>query len=89
MERPAAIRLLSDLQRAQNAFYAGGSDTELRAILSPEIVWAVPGRNAIAGLYTGLDAVLAYFTHRRDIANQTSRCAAGTCWSATGRKLRR
>ena len=51
MERSAAMRLLAGLHKAQNAFYAGGDDTELRKILSPDIEWTVPGRNAIAGLY--------------------------------------
>ncbi len=34
MEHSVARRLLADLQQAQNAFYAGGGDAELRAILS-------------------------------------------------------
>ena len=51
MERSAAMRLLAGLHKAQNAFYAGRDDTELRKIHSPDIEWTVPGRNAIAGLY--------------------------------------
>lgn len=71
MERSEALRLLAELHKAQNAFYAGGDDTMLRKILSPEVEWSVPGKNAIAGLYRGLDEVLGYFAHRRDIADQT------------------
>lgn len=71
MERSAALRLLAELHKAQNTFYAGGDDTMLRKILSPEVEWSVPGKNAIAGLYRGLDEVLGYFAHRRDIAGQT------------------
>jgi hypothetical protein len=67
MERSAALRLLADLHTAQNAFYAGGDDAELRLLLSPD----VPGRNAIAGVYRGPAEVLSYFARRRDIANRT------------------
>lgn len=73
MERSVALRLLADLHRAQNAFYAGEDDAELRAILSPEVVWTVPGANAIAGLYRGYDEVVRYFSRRRNIANRTFR----------------
>jgi uncharacterized protein len=71
MERSAALRLLADLHTAQNAFYAGGDDTELRLLLSPEVVWTVPGRNAIAGVHRGPLEVLLYFARRRDIASRT------------------
>jgi ketosteroid isomerase-like protein len=71
MERSAALKLLANLHTAQNAFYAGGDDAQLRLLLSPGVVWAVPGRNAIAGVYRGPVEVLAYFARRRDIANRT------------------
>jgi ketosteroid isomerase-like protein len=73
MERSAALRLLAALHTAQNAFYAGGDDAELRALLSPEVVWTVPGRNAIAGVYREPVEVLGYFARRRDIASRTFR----------------
>ena len=71
MERAAAVLLIADLHAAQNAFYAGGDDSELRKLLSPEIEWTVPGRNAIAGRYRGPSEVLRYFARRRDLVNQT------------------
>jgi SnoaL-like domain len=37
----------------------------------------VPGRNAIAGDYRGIDAVLAYFARRRALADRTFRMHPG------------
>jgi uncharacterized protein len=71
MERAAAVRLIAELHAAQNAFYAGGDDSELRKLLSPDIEWTIPGRNAIAGRYRGPAEVLGYFARRRDLVNQT------------------
>jgi len=71
MERSTALRLLANLHGAQNAFYAGGDDAELQGLLSREVVWTVPGRNAIAGVYRGPVEVLGYFARRRDLAGRT------------------
>ena len=73
MDRAHAIALLDALQAAQNEFYAGGSDTELRRLLAPDIVWTVPGSSPIAGTYRGIDEVFAYFARRRDLASGTFR----------------
>jgi hypothetical protein len=77
MERAVAADRLRRLHAAQGAFYAGGPADELRALLTPEIVWHVPGRNAIAGVYEGIDAVLDYFARRRDLADRTFRMHPG------------
>ncbi len=71
MNRDAAIELLDRLHQAQNAFYGGGSDGELRQLLSPEIRWTVPGHNRIAGTYSGIEEVFAYFRLRRELAAGT------------------
>src|SRR5215472_997954 len=71
MERAVALLLIADLHAAQNAFYAGGDDSDLRKLLSPDIEWTVTGRNASAGRYRGLTEVLSYFARRRDLVNQT------------------
>jgi len=71
MEHCAALKLIADLHSAQNAFYAGAGDSELRSRLAPDVVWIVPGRNAIAGRYRGAAEVLGYFARRRDLANRT------------------
>jgi YbgC/YbaW family acyl-CoA thioester hydrolase len=68
-----AAALLGRLHAAQNTFYGGGDDALLRAVLSPGVSWHVPGRNAIAGDYHGLDEVLGYFARRRDLAGRTFR----------------
>ena len=71
MNRNAAIGLLDRLHNVQNAFYAGGSGTDLKQLLAPNITWTVPGDNRIAGTYRGLENVLEYFRARRDLADQT------------------
>jgi hypothetical protein len=69
--------VLERLHAAQGAFYAGGPPEPLRALLTDDIVWTVPGDNAIAGRYEGIDAVMAYFARRRDHAARTFRMHPG------------
>jgi hypothetical protein len=68
-----AAQVLQRLHEAQNWFYAGNDDSLLREILHQEVHWYIPGRNAIAGVYKGLDGVLQYMTVRRTIARATLR----------------
>jgi len=77
LDRAAAADLLSRLHEAQRAFYAGGDDGPLRAVLDPAVSWYIPGRNAIAGEYHGLDAVLGYMTARRNVARASFRLHPG------------
>jgi uncharacterized protein len=77
VDRTEAVGLLRRLHAAQGAFYAGGGDGPLRAVLTADIQWHVPGRNAIAGDYDGIEAVLAYFDRRRRLANRTFRMHPG------------
>jgi ketosteroid isomerase-like protein len=72
-----ARRVLGRLHEAQAAFYAGGPPEPLYDVLTEDILWVVPGRNAIAGEYHGLDAVLDYFTRRRDLADRSFRMHPG------------
>jgi ketosteroid isomerase-like protein len=65
------------LHDAQGAFYAGGSEDALRAELPGDVIWHVPGRNAIAGHYEGIEAVMGYFARRRDLASRTFRLHPG------------
>jgi ketosteroid isomerase-like protein len=76
--------LLGRLHAAQGAFYAGGPDAPLRALLAPDVVWTVPGENAIAGRYEGVEAVMAYFAHRRDRAARTFRMHPGEILTGDG-----
>jgi ketosteroid isomerase-like protein len=73
MDKAEAITLLARLQDAQNQFYAGGGAGAVAALLAPDISWSVPGHNAIAGNYRGIESVLRYFARRRDIADSTFR----------------
>ncbi|MEA2322954.1 MAG: hypothetical protein QOD81_2804 [Solirubrobacteraceae bacterium] len=77
MERAAALAMLDRWRAAQGAFYAGGPPEPLRALLHHDAEWHVPGRNAIAGDYHGVEDVMAYFARRRDMAAQTFRMHPG------------
>jgi ketosteroid isomerase-like protein len=77
LDRVAAAELLSRLHKAQGAFYAEGADGPLRAVLDPAVSWYIPGRNAIAGKYHGLDAVLGYMAARRHLAHASLRLHPG------------
>jgi ketosteroid isomerase-like protein len=58
----------------QRRFYAGEDVVaHLRGLVAEDVVWHVPGRSVIAGEYRGLEQVLAYFTLRREIADNTFR----------------
>jgi ketosteroid isomerase-like protein len=59
------------LHAAQKVFYAGGSADLLHSVLTHDVVWSVPGRNAIAGRYEGIENVIAYFARRRDMSART------------------
>lgn len=84
MERSAAIAVLDRLHAAQGAFYAGGDDAPLRRLLRDDVEWHVPGENAIAGDYSGIDAVLEYMARRRDLADRTFRMHPGEVLTGDG-----
>jgi SnoaL-like domain len=65
--------LLMRLHGAQRRFHAGGPTDELRELLATDVRWTVPGRNAIAGSYAGIEEVLRYFERRRELASHTFR----------------
>jgi uncharacterized protein len=75
--RDEAERVLARLHEAQAAFYAGGPPEPLHDVLTDDIVWVVPGANAIAGEYRGLDAVIDYFGRRRELADLSFRMHPG------------
>ena len=72
-DRDTMAALLERLHRAQNAFYSGGPADDLVALLTEDVVWHVPGDNAIAGEYAGRPAVMAYFDRRRAFATDSLR----------------
>jgi ketosteroid isomerase-like protein len=69
--------ILGRLHAAQGELYAGGDAEPVRAVLTEDVEWHVPGRNAIAGTYRGVDDVLEYFRRRRDLAAGTFRLHPG------------
>lgn len=71
VDRFAAKRLLGQLHAAQNVMYGGGDTESVRALLSEDVEWHVPGENAIAGTYRGIDDVVDYFRRRRALAGNT------------------
>jgi len=73
VDRAKAKALLDRLHQAQNDFYAGGESMPLLDLLAPEVTWVVPGDNAIAGSYRGIEEVIDYFLRRRDLAAATFR----------------
>jgi ketosteroid isomerase-like protein len=77
MTRAEAQRVLARLHEAQAGFYAGGPADPLHEVLTDDILWVVPGDNAIAGEYRGIEAVLDYFARRRDLADRTFRMHPG------------
>jgi ketosteroid isomerase-like protein len=87
MDRDEARRLLARLHEAQGAFYAGGPDEPLRAMLTDDVEWTVPGRNAIAGEYRGVDEVMAYFARRRDLAARSFRMHPGDLLTGDGDRV--
>ena len=87
MDRAEAVQLLGRLHAAQGTCYAGGDEAPVRALLTDDVHWHVPGRNAIAGDYHGVDAVLAYFRGRRDLAGRTFRMHPGDVLVGDGARI--
>ncbi len=54
-----------------------GRGIAVRALLSEGIEWHVPGENAIAGDYHGVEEVVDYFHRRRALASSTLRLHPG------------
>ena len=77
MDRDHALSVLRALHDAQNVMYSGGEMDDVRALLTEEIEWHVPGENAITGDYHGADEVVDYFNRRRAIASSTLRLHPG------------
>lgn len=77
MDHAHALSVLRALHDAQNAMYSGGGADAVRALLTEEIEWHVPGENAIAGDYHGIDEVIDYFCRRRALASNTLRLHPG------------
>jgi hypothetical protein len=71
--RDEAITLIERLHEAQARLYTDGDAEPVRALLSDDIAWHVPGTSPIAGSYHGLDQVVGYMITRRVLADRTFR----------------
>ncbi|MEN3280264.1 MAG: hypothetical protein V7607_1404 [Solirubrobacteraceae bacterium] len=87
MDREEARGILARLHEAQGAFYAGGPAEPLRALLTDDVVWVVPGTNAIAGDHRGVDEVMSYFARRRELAARTFRMHPGDLLTGEGDRV--
>jgi ribosomal protein S18 acetylase RimI-like enzyme/ketosteroid isomerase-like protein len=85
--REHARALLAKLHEAQNEMYAGGDPERVRALLTETIEWHVPGDNAIAGDYRGIEQVLDYFGRRRALADYTFRLRPGDLLTGDGDRV--
>src|SRR5262245_9294932 len=83
MERAEAVDLLRRLHQAQQAFYAGGDEAPVRALLTDDVHWHVPGRNAIAGDYQGSTRCWRTFVGAGTWWIAPSGCTLAICWLAT------
>jgi len=77
VEEAEALGLIDHLHEALGAFYAGGAEEPVREVLTDDVEWHVPGNSPIAGDHRGIDAVVGYFTRRRDLARGTYRMHLG------------
>ena len=80
MAAPAAspaAELVAELHRRQSEMYAGGPVEPVAALLAPDVVWHVPGASRIAGDHRGVSQVIAYFEHRRRLAEASMRMSPG------------
>ena len=71
MDRDAALAVIEQLHSAQARLYTHGDVSGVRAVLSSDIAWHVPGTSPIAGTYRGPDQVVSYMLARRALANGT------------------
>jgi uncharacterized protein len=73
----ATLRAFEEFARRQSAMYGGGDAGAVRELLTPDVVWHVPGRSAIAGDHRGRDAVIDYFERRLALAGGAMTIVAG------------
>ena len=73
MTRAQATAIIERLQEAQAALYCGGNPGAVRAVLTEDVEWVVPGASPIAGSYRGIDEVVAYMVARGERAGGTFR----------------
>jgi uncharacterized protein len=74
MASSAIEAVLDRMHAVLGDYYAGvASPEDVAGLLAPDVAWHVPGTNAIAGDYHGVDEVIDHFTRRRNLAAGTFR----------------
>ena len=73
MNRADAVAVIEQLHSGQARLYTDGDPAPVRAVLSADIAWHVPGTSPIAGSYRGLEEVVEYMLARRALADGTFR----------------
>lgn len=68
MSVSGAKKIVEAFLARQREMYEGGSLAAIEDLLSPDVVWHVPGMSPIAGDYRGRKAVTGYFLARRRLA---------------------
>jgi uncharacterized protein len=72
MSRSALEAAVDRMHATLGAFYAGRADrSAVEPLFTADVAWHVPGASPIAGDHLGIDQVLGYFAHRREIASGT------------------
>ena len=51
--------------------FSGGDGRVLLELFQPDAVWHVPGTNAMAGDYRGLDEIVPFLRRTRELTNRT------------------
>lgn len=69
--RDDLIAVVERLHSAQASLYTDGLVDAVRAVLTDDIAWHVPGGSPIAGSYRGVDQVIGYMLARRVLADGT------------------
>ena len=66
-----AVAVIDRLHDAQARLYTDGDPEPVRAVLTDDITWHVPGASPIAGSYHGVREVIDYMLARRELADGT------------------
>ena len=77
MEEAEALGIVDRLHDVLGKFYRGGAEAPVRGVLTEDVEWHVPGNGPISGDHRGIDAVVDYFTTRRDLAQGSFRMHLG------------
>ncbi|HWH29650.1 MAG TPA: nuclear transport factor 2 family protein [Mycobacteriales bacterium] len=72
---------MNDVEMIEQGYanFARGDLDAIREVMSPDVVWHVPGRSSMAGDYRGRDAVIGYFLELFERSGGTVRAELKEC----------